>query len=135
MSFRRGAPGAARQVQSISFSSVSEGFLRGIAGGSCKWYTFAGDVEPESFPRSDGADFRYQSAPDSGVRWRPGAEPIGSGPNGSTSFDALRAGDAVYAAHVHYPLGRCDPEAPYARDAERRGEYTAAGRVCRSWPP
>jgi hypothetical protein len=30
---------------------------------------------------------------------------------------------------VLYPLGRYDPQAPYARDPAHRGEYTSAGRV------
>ncbi len=78
---------------------------------------------------SDGKDYRYQTSADSGQTWRRADRPIDVGPNGSTSFDVAQAGDTVYAVHVHYPLGRYDPSAAYARDPARRGEYTSQGRV------
>lgn len=78
---------------------------------------------------SDGKDYRYQTSADSGETWRRADQAIDIGPNGSTSFDVVRIGDKVYAAHVLYPQGRYDPSAAYASDPARRGEYTAQGRV------
>ena len=80
---------------------------------------------------SDGQDFRYQTSADGGQSWRRGGAPVASAPNGSTSFDVLKVVDEVFVSHVHYPLGRYDPRAPYARDPKRRGEYRSEGRVKR----
>ena len=78
---------------------------------------------------SDGKDYRYQTSADAGETWRPADQPIDIGRNGSTSFDVAKVGNTVYTAHVHYPLGRYDPSAAYAREPARRGEYTSQGRV------
>ncbi|MBK5295088.1 MAG: hypothetical protein JJE04_25850 [Acidobacteriia bacterium] len=78
---------------------------------------------------SDGKSYWYQSSADSGENWRRADRPIDTGPNGSTSFDVALADDRVYATHVHYPQGRYDPSAAYARDPAKRGEYTSQGRV------
>jgi hypothetical protein len=78
---------------------------------------------------SDGENFRYQTSDDGGRTWQAGKEPVDKAPNGSTGFDVLKIGDTVYISHVFYPLGRYDPQAPYARDPARQGEYTHEGRV------
>ena len=52
-----------------------------------------------------------------------------SAPNGSTSFDVLQVNDMVYVSYAHYPLGRYDVNAPYAKDPARRTEYRHEGRV------
>ena len=78
---------------------------------------------------SDGKVFRYQTSDDAGKTWRRAREAVATAPNGSSSFDVLRLGDAVYISHAHFPLGRYDVNAPYARDPARRGEYRHEGRV------
>jgi len=78
---------------------------------------------------SDGRDFRCQTSADGGRTWQRHAEPVGQAPNGSTSFDVLQIGSAVHISHVHYPMGRYDVRAPYARDPARRGEYPHEGRI------
>lgn len=80
---------------------------------------------------SDGRNFRYQTSANGGQSWRPATNPVAPAPNGSTSFDVLKVGEEVFISHVHYPLGRYDPKAAYARDPKRRGEYRAEGRVKR----
>lgn len=78
---------------------------------------------------SDGKNFCYQTSNDHGRTWNPSEKPVDQAPNGSTSFDILKANDSVYISHVVYPLGRYDPRAPYARDPGRRGEYLHEGRI------
>jgi hypothetical protein len=78
---------------------------------------------------SDGSHFRYQTSHDDGKTWKRVEQPIAPAPNGSTSFDVLQVGDTVYVSHAHYPLGRYDVNAPYAKDATRRAEYTHEGRI------
>ena len=78
---------------------------------------------------SDGKDFVYQTSDDAGKTWRRADEPVATAPNGSTSFDLLKAGDTVYVSHALYPLGRYDVNAPYVKDPARRGEYTHEGRI------
>ena len=78
---------------------------------------------------SDGKDFRYQTSDDGGGTWRRAKEPVDGAPNGSSSFDVLKVGQAVYVSHAHFPLGRYDVNAPYARDPARRGEYRHEGRI------
>jgi hypothetical protein len=78
---------------------------------------------------SDGRDFVWQSSEDAGRSWRRGGERAAAAPNGSSSCDVLRVGDLVYITYVHYPLGRYDVNAPYARDPARRHEYTHEGRI------
>ncbi|MCP5112873.1 MAG: hypothetical protein GY953_18765, partial [bacterium] len=78
---------------------------------------------------SDGQDFRYQTSSDSGATWAPAESPVAPAPNGSTSFDVLKTADTVYIGYTHYPLGRYDVNAPYAKDPARRGEFTSEGRI------
>jgi len=78
---------------------------------------------------SDGKHFRYQTSDDRGKTWRRAEEPVAQAPNGSTSFDVLKIGDAVYVSHALYSLGRYDVNAPYAKDPKRRGEYRHEGRI------
>ncbi len=80
---------------------------------------------------SDGSDFMYQTSYDDGDTWERGAETIAPAPNGSTSFDVLKVGVEVFVSHAHYPLGRYDVNAPYAKDPAQRGTYTHEGRVKR----
>lgn len=80
---------------------------------------------------SDGKDFVYQTSSDGGRTWRRGAEAVCTAPNGSTSHDVLLVGDEVFMSYVHYPLGRYEVSAPYAKDPARRGEYTFEGRIKR----
>lgn len=78
---------------------------------------------------SDGKGFQYQTSVDNGKTWQRADEPVAPAPNGSSSFDVLKVGGTVYVSHAHYPLGRYDVNAPYAKDPARRGEYTHEGRV------
>lgn len=78
---------------------------------------------------SDGKYFQYQTSDDGGKSWAKAKEAIATAPNGSTSFDVLRVGETVYVSHVHYPLGRYNVNAPYAKDPARRAEYTSEGRI------
>ena len=78
---------------------------------------------------SDGRDLVCQTSTDGGVTWRRAEEPVAPAPNGSTSHDVLKTGDAVYMSYVHYPLGRYDIKAPYRTDPARRHEYTSEGRI------
>jgi hypothetical protein len=78
---------------------------------------------------SDGKDFVFQTSVDEGRSWERGPLPVATAPNGSTSHDILRVGDEVIMSYVHYPLGRYDVTAPYARDPSRRHEYTFEGRI------
>jgi len=78
---------------------------------------------------SDGKNFLYQTSDDIGKKWQRAEEPVAPAPNGSSSFDVLHVGDTVYVSHAHYPLGRYDLNAPYAKDPARRAEYTHEGRI------
>jgi len=78
---------------------------------------------------SDGTNFRYQTSADGGKTWRRADHPVAPAPNGSSSFDVLTVGDAVYISHALFPQGRYDVNAPYAKDPKRRGEYRHEGRV------
>jgi hypothetical protein len=78
---------------------------------------------------SDGQHFQYQTFGDWGRTWRRAEQPVAQAPNGSSSFDVLKIGDAVYVSHAFYPSGRYDVNAPYARDPGRRGEYRHEGRI------
>ncbi len=78
---------------------------------------------------SDGKYFRYQTSDDSGKNWIPAQTPVDQAPNGSTSFDVLKAGNMVYISHAFFPLGRYDVSAPYAKDLSKRGQYRHEGRI------
>jgi len=78
---------------------------------------------------SDGRDFWCQTSADSGKTWQRARKPVAQAPNGSSSFDLLKVGDTLYVSHARYPLGRYDPDAPYAKDPARRGEYRQEGRI------
>lgn len=80
---------------------------------------------------SDGRDYQYQTSADWGRTWRRADEPVDQAPNGSSGFDVLKVGTQVFVSHAIYPLGRYDPDAPYAKDPARRGEYTHEGRIKR----
>jgi hypothetical protein len=75
---------------------------------------------------SDGTDFWYQTSSDSGRTWLRASEPVDKAPNGSSGFDILKKGDAIYISHPLYPLGRYDVNAPYAKG---KGEYPTEGRI------
>ena len=77
---------------------------------------------------SDGRDFRCQTSADGGKTWRRAEQPVAPAPNGSSSFDVLKVGDAVYISHAFFPQGRYDVNAPYAKDPRRKGEYRHEGR-------
>ena len=78
---------------------------------------------------SDGKNFWYQTSDDSGTTWQRTKEPVDQAPNGSSSFDVFKIGDAIYISHAFYPLGRYDANAPYAKDPARRDEYRHEGRI------
>jgi len=78
---------------------------------------------------SDGRDFLYQASCDSGKTWQLAEKPVDKAPNGSSSFDVLKIGDTIYVSHAYYPLGRYDPDAPYAKNPTKSGEYKSEGRI------
>jgi hypothetical protein len=78
---------------------------------------------------SDGKNFRYQTSDRMDGNWIRCKSPIDSAPNGSSGFDLINTRNVVYLAYPVYPMGRYDPNAPYARDSEHRYEYRVEGRI------